>query len=115
MSEQVIIRPEILDDSYSVGASFEILKADFEQLYGAGTLPDNLYINAEIEGGTIIEKIIDFKGTEKDAVQIKTWDELARLYSDDSIEKYGFRVSWVREIHTPLPWVIEKEIRKDYL
>lgn len=114
MSEQVIVRPEFLDDSRTVGKSFEVFKEDFEKWYGVGKLPDDLYFDAEIEGGTIVQKIIDFTGTIKDAVQVKTWDELAKFYADDSIEKYGFRVSWVRTVHTQLPWLIEEEILREF-
>lgn len=116
MSEQVIIRPELLDDSRTVCKSFEVFKADFEKFYGIEKLPDDIYFDAEIEDGIIVKKIIDFTGTIKDAVQIRSWDELARFYADDSIEKYGFRISWLRTVHTSLPWSLEfeEEINRKY-
>ena len=92
------------DVTHCVGDSFESLKSFFEKWYGVGNLPDDLLIDAEIEDELAADMIIDFTGTIKDAVQIRSWDELARFYADDSIEKNGFRVSWVKEIHSSVPW-----------
>ena len=34
----------------------------------------------------------------------------------DTIEKYGFRISWLRTVHTSLPWSLEfeEEINRKY-
>ena len=84
--DDIAWKVDYIDVTHCNGDSFESLKSFFEKWYGVGNLPDDLLIDAEIEDELAADMIIDFTGTIKDAVQIRTWDELARFYADDSIE-----------------------------
>lgn len=92
-----------------VGNSFELLKEDFLFRREVNSLPDSLLVEVETIDRQIVDKLFVFPSGEKkaDCVIVNSWDELSEYYPNDAMNKFGFRVSWVKEIHSSIPWTLK--------
>lgn len=92
-----------------IGNSLEILKEDFLFRRKIGSLPDSLLVEVETMDRQIIEKLFVFPTGKKepDCVIVNNWEELSEYYPEEAMSKYGFRVYWVKEIHSSIPWTLK--------
>lgn len=92
-----------------VGNSFELLKEDFLFRRKMDSLPDSLLVEVETMDRQIVDKLFVFPTGKKepDCVIVNNWEELSEYYPEEAISKYGFRVSWVKEIHSSIPWTLK--------
>lgn len=72
-------------------------------------MPDSLLVEVETMDRQIIEKLFVFPTGKKetDCITVNSWEELSEYYPEEAMGKFGFRVSWVKEIHSSIPWTLK--------